>query len=48
MQIRYRVVPEVARPAFRIIDCTTTLFRTKIAAMAMMSATRIVMFMVSP
>jgi hypothetical protein len=47
MRIGYRVVSGVARPAFRTMDCTTTLVKTKTAAAAMMSANKIVMFIVS-
>jgi cobalamin biosynthesis protein CbiG len=47
MRIGYRVVSGVARPAFRTMDCTTTLVRTKTAAAAMASASKIVMFIMS-
>jgi hypothetical protein len=48
MRIGYRVVSGVARPAFRTMDCTTTLVNTKTAAAAMTNASKIVMFMVPP
>ena len=48
MQISYRVVSGVARSAFRAIERTTTRCRTKTVAPAIISASKIVMFMLPP